>query len=163
MKDCDPGHREPTQAALQALMAHETALYADLADGLEQERQALIALQEEALFQAVQTKEAILGRLLAVREKRRACLRELGWDDKAGNPAISWLGPLVSAHQQHIADLSARVAATNGRNRALIEEALEIVQKFTDLLREAESGPRTYQPQGLVAVRAGIPRFTRRA
>lgn len=117
----------PTPAALT--LQQETCLYRQLLECLEEEWQALISSQEEAILTLAGRKEEILERLaLATPGERKEA------PDSPEDPDLYLL--------------KRQTAAAQARNHRLIVAALEAIQDFLTHLHLAPPG--TYQSAGKV-------------
>lgn len=159
MSNAKPGPAAAARHQIQGLMAQETSLYEALIKHLEQEQQALLTLEIDSLAQTVTDKNAVLDRLLTVRAARRDYLTRGGNADRTDPSIPPGLGALIAQHQRQLASLNARVATINSQNRALINDGLEIIKQFMDIVTGARSGPRTYQQRGQLATGTVESRF----
>jgi hypothetical protein len=119
----------------------EISLYEELLECLEQEWQALINSQEEAILALAARKEQILGEILRVR------------DQKISNPG----------EQEHelLSRLKRQAATNQARNHRLIAAALETIQDFLGFLQAAPPG--IYHAAGKVEATPGNSFFHRQA
>ena len=123
----------------------EISLYRELLECLEQETQALTRAQEEAILNLATNKEAILKRLLEVKQERHAESGPLPPDADAGQ----------------LSQLKEQVAGANERNRQIITASLEVIQDFLALFQPP--GPGTYRPEGQMQNGSGMALFHRQA
>lgn len=105
----------------------EMNLYQELLDCLEDESQALMSAQEEAILAAAVRKEALLDRLLQVKRRR------------ADGPEAA----LPDEEKTRLATLQRRIAAINAENREIAAASLEIIREF--LAQFQPPGPGLYQ------------------
>jgi flagellar biosynthesis/type III secretory pathway chaperone len=119
----------------------EISLYEELLECLDQEWQALVNSQEEAILALAVRKEQILGEILRVR------------DQKTPDPG----GP----EHEFLVRLKRQAATAQARNHRLIEAALETIQDFLGYLKSAPPG--IYQSAGKVENIPGNSFFHRQA
>jgi len=117
----------PTPAALT--LQQETCLYRQLLECLEEEWQALVSSQEEAILALAGRKEELLERLVLASPGERT-----EGPNSPEDPAL------------HL--LKRQAAAAQARNHRLIVAALEAIQDFLTYLHLAPRG--TYQSAGKV-------------
>ena len=132
MKEIPPS---PERPGLQA----EISLYEELLECLEQEWQALVNSQEDAILGLAARKEQILGEILRVR------------DQKIPNPG--------GQENELLSRLKQQAAATQARNHRLIAAALETIQDFLGYLQSAPPG--IYHCAGKVETTPGNSFFHR--
>ena len=132
---------EPTPLILQ-----EISLYRELLECLEQEAQALAAVQEETILSLAASKEEILERLLSIKKAR------------AEHPAPAANAP---AQEKELGRLQRQVASLNLRNREIITASLEVIQDFIGQF--FPPGPGLYLPEGRVEPGSGRTLFHRQA
>lgn len=101
----------------------ELALYEELLECLEEESQALVSTREEAILAAAARKEALLERLLELKQEPES----------------------VSSPENHarLEQLKRQVAAANARNREIALSSLELIREF--LAQFQPPGPGLYQ------------------
>jgi flagellar biosynthesis/type III secretory pathway chaperone len=119
----------------------EISLYEELLECLEQEWQALINSQEDAILALAARKEQILGEILRVR------------DQKTPNPE--------GQEHEFLNRLKRQAATAQARNHRLIATALETVQDFLGYLQSAPPG--IYHSAGKVETTPGNSFFHRQA
>jgi flagellar biosynthesis/type III secretory pathway chaperone len=119
----------------------EISLYEELLECLDQEWQALVSSQEEAILALAVRKEHILGEILRVR------------DQKTLDPG----GP----EHELLIRLKRQAATAQARNHLLIAAALETIQDFLGYLKSAPPG--IYQSAGKVEDTQGNSFFHRQA
>ncbi|MBW1992473.1 MAG: flagellar export chaperone FlgN [Deltaproteobacteria bacterium] len=124
--------------------SREGSLYQELLNCLEEEAQALVSVREEAILAAAARKEALLKRLLELKQNYE------------NTPEARGHGP----QEDRLAQLRRRVAAANDRNRQLAVAALEVVHDFLAQLQPPDPG--IYEPAGARAAPAS-PLFQRQA
>jgi flagellar biosynthesis/type III secretory pathway chaperone len=134
MKDLSPDLERPS-------LQQEISLYEELLECLEQEWQALVNAQEDAILALAAQKEQILGKILRLKGQNLPNPR--GQDQKLLNR------------------LKHRVATTQARNHRLIAVALETIQDFFGQLQSAPPG--IYHSAGKVESTPGNSFFHRQA
>ncbi len=134
MKDKPPPPKRPARPP-------EISLYEELIECLEQEWQALIKSQEDAILALASRKEQILGEILRVRDQQKPTPE----------------GP----DQKILGRLKRQAAAIQARNHRLIATALETIQDFLGYLQSAPPG--IYHSAGKVETTPGNSFFHRQA
>jgi flagellar biosynthesis/type III secretory pathway chaperone len=119
----------------------EISLYRELLECLDQEWQALVNSQEDAILPLAARKEQIMGKILLVRGQNRE------------NPG--------GQEKDLLSNLRNQAAATQARNHRLIAAALETIQDFFGYLQTAPPG--THQSAGKVETTPGNSFFHRQA
>lgn len=120
----------------------EILLYEELLECLEEEWQALINSQEDAILVLAAQKEHILGKILALTSGREISDPE-GQEDEL------------------LSRVKRQAAAAQARNHRLIAAALETIQDFLGHLQS--SPPGIYHSAGKVETVPGSPLFHRQA
>lgn len=110
----------PSQTTLSP---KELALYEELLECLEEESQALVSTREEAILAAAARKEALLERLLELKQV----------PESVSPPE----------NQARLEQLKRQVAAANARNREIALFSLELIREFLAQLQPP--GPGLYQ------------------
>ncbi len=151
-----PGQED--KGKLQALLDQETSLLNELHDCLEQEQQALLASEVDALFALAVRKEAILKQLVAARQARLHFLKELTTKapTEGGVPGLS---RLVERQRRLVTALMAQIARLNTQNRLFIQDALDVIDEFVDIVSGAKTAPAFYQSKGLISKEKISSRF----
>jgi hypothetical protein len=134
MKEKPPSPERPTHQP-------EIRLYEELLECLEQEWQALVNTQEEAILALAARKEQILGEILRVKAQN------------IPNPE--------SQEPEFLNRLKRQVSTTQARNHRLIVAALETIQDFLGNLHSA--APGIYHSAGKVENTPGNSFFHRQA
>ena len=134
MKEKPPPPKRPARPP-------EISLYEDLLECLEQEWQALVNSQEEAILALAARKEQILGEILRLS------------DQKTPDP--------VGPDQELLKHLKRQAATIQARNHRLIATALETIQDFLGYLQSASPG--IYHSAGKVENSPGNSFFHRQA
>ena len=134
MKGTPPSPKKPARQP-------EISLYEELLECLEQEWQALVGSQEDAILALAARKEQILGEIFRVR------------DQKTPDP---------ERHEHELLSRLKRQAATaQARNHRLIATALETIQDFLGYLQSATPG--IYHSAGKLDTTPGNSCFHRQA
>jgi flagellar biosynthesis/type III secretory pathway chaperone len=134
MKEKPPSPKKPARPP-------EISLYEELLECLEQEWQALVNSQEDAILTMAARKEQILGEILRVRDQNTPI---------PGGPDQELLGRLKR-----------QAAAIQARNHRLIATALETIQDFLGFLQAGPPG--IYHAAGKVETTPGNSFFHRQA
>ncbi len=134
MKEKPPSPEKPARQP-------EISLYEELLECLEQEWQALIKSQEDAILALAARKEQILGEILRVK------------DQKTPDPE--------GAEEELLNRLKRQAATAQARNHRLIATALETIQEFLGYLQSPPPG--IYHSAGKVETAPGNSFFHRQA
>ncbi|NLF50422.1 MAG: flagellar protein FlgN [Leptolinea sp.] len=153
-------------SAMEAVMVNEFRVCQSLLTVLQEERQALVQKDVEALSKLVEQKESLLDELGSNEETRRSCMEKLAQKSNAQNDAMDLMGLLRNLQltaserlyrlQEGITALQSKIRELNRANMALAQMNLERITALQEYLVSLFSSPSYYQPSATSA-QTGLP------
>ncbi|MBW2030278.1 MAG: flagellar protein FlgN [Deltaproteobacteria bacterium] len=137
---------------VEGLFSVEVSLYRDLLSCLHRERSCLIDISIDKLYEISKEKEAICGKIESIRrEISDAFLYKTG--ESVSDPyQIMDLVPAVSRKKfqeinQYLAEIKGEVEVLRRENRAIIEEALDFLDKIISIIAGLPAAETTYDAE----------------
>ncbi len=153
-------------SAIEAVMVNEFRVCQSLLTVLQQERQALVQKDVNALSHLVEQKETLLDELGSDEESRRSQLEKLAQNCGLKNEVLSLNELLfrlqltaserVYRLQEGIVALQSKIRELNRANLALAEMNMERITALQNYLVGLFSSPSYYEASG-AATKAGLP------
>lgn len=153
-------------SAMEAVMVNEFRVCQSLLTVLQQERQALVQKDVEALSRLVEQKESLLDELGGNEESRRSYMEKLAQNSNIKNESMNLMDLLrllqltaserLYRLQEGIAALQSKIRELNRANMALAQMNVERITALQEYLVSLFTSPSYYQPNAASA-NTGLP------